>query len=193
MSQPRVSSITAGEIPSYGQYKLGWVNGFLPGEKTADPGIENIPTVRQNLSDWRSLCDDSRFRWRERIKSSDFPVPISVGTSLDEEGSDSMFILLLTCVFVSCLIVYIWTYRYNNNLMKDWLKRLSLFVFFTPLILIMIIFFIKQNYQSYNWLIRQDCWFCTGSGPGLLSVFLKLSFMSFLGLVSYWIVEKNTK
>ena len=104
-----------------------------------------------------------------------------------------MYILLFAWFAVSCLIVLILTYRYNNNSTSDWLKRLSLFVFISPLVLLLIIFAIKQNYYSRVWFYRQDCWFCTGSGPGLLVVIVRLSFMSILGLISYWVLRAVEK
>src|SRR5690606_10782084 len=90
---------------------------------------------------------------------------------------------------ISCLIVLALTYRYHNRSISDWLKRFSLFVFRSPLVLLLILFTLHQNSYSRVWLIRQDCWFCTGSGPRLLVVILYLSHISILGFLFYWAVR----
>ncbi|PTM58399.1 hypothetical protein C8J48_0982 [Desmospora activa DSM 45169] len=96
-------------------------------------------------------------------------------------------ILQIIASIISIIVVFL-VKKYRN---LTWIQVASLFFFVTPLFLILFIFLVHGNYDLYIWLIKQDCWYCTGSGPGLASVGVKLLFISLLGLLFFWVSSKT--
>jgi hypothetical protein len=101
------------------------------------------------------------------------PAEVFAHSSEDAEKlvRKTIFFLIVSSSIGIITFIFLFTRKCKNSIVT-WIKRLLLLFSLLPLALLYFIWGMRGNYHTYIWFISQDCPVCTGSGPGLMGIFL---------------------